>query len=593
MKFISMLALSCALLPPVSHAQSLALQGGTSTLMDSSGGEIHYRWKGVGGFFSMGYQDRLDFGAYAGFRYQGFNFGAGDRTQDFQLGTDNLGANRFFYGRGIFIDRKGEFDSITAFAGVTTNRFGSMFYDAARRLDGTGAIFFKHQEGKNLTFYSANIFQDRVTSLQSVSYRAADRLTLGTTVGVGANNAYAAASADYSLSRFDLSGSYVAAGQGFESVPGVRLLGSERIGANGRAKVKVTETLNLTVEHAKMRTIAEDSENEQPREAVLDTVSAFYRWKDMQFSGAASNSESGSLWTHTYVASASRKLFSESANVSAMFLRQAVAGRSPSNSFIVNGEEKIGPQLTINQGYTRTGSANIISGGARYVSNLLTFGVGQQLYYSPMAGDNKVASIWTFNVNLRVYRAIRLHADSYVSESGRVRYTFWMDGLRFQRSGGDALPEASPQYANVKFGKFMVRGVVVDEAGQPVWGISVRVDGKLAYSDNAGTFTLRFNEGQTYPLSVLVEQSLSPSVYEVVQAPVSVRADTVESAPTIRIVVRKARPQPAPQPAPKRRSATGPEEDETRPGGEALQSFLSPRIALLPGISGSSICFPE
>src|SRR3954465_13985929 len=85
-------------------AQSVAIQGGTSTLMDTSGGELQYRWKGVGGFFSAGYQDRLDFGAYVGYKYRGTSYGLGDKTKDFKLATENFGASRFFYGRGLFVD---------------------------------------------------------------------------------------------------------------------------------------------------------------------------------------------------------------------------------------------------------------------------------------------------------------------------------------------------------------------------------------------------------------------------------------------------------------------------------------------------------
>lgn len=559
----------------IASAQAVAIQAGTSTLMDSSGGELQYRWKGVGGFFSIGYQDRLDFGAYAGYRYRGTNYGLGDRTQDFQLATDNMGTSRFFYGRGLFVDRKGERDSITAFAGMTTNRYGSLFYDAARRLDTTGAVFFKHEDGKFI-FYSANIAQDRVTSLQSAAYRATSRLTFGATVGIGTGKAYGAASADYSARRFDVAAAFINAAKNFETVPGVRLMGSERVGANLRIHAKLTDNLNITGEHAKMRTLP-DSPSQKSSEAVLDSLSAAYRWKEMQFSGMAGASESGPAWTHTYNASVSRKLFSETVTTSAMFLRQEISQREPLNSFIFSADEKLSPQLTITESYTRNGSANTISGGARFVSNLLTLGVGQQLYYSALAGQNKVANLWTFNFSLRVYRNVRIHADSFVSESGKVRYTFWMDGLRFQRNAQDALPGAE-QYPNMRFGKFIVRGVVVDEAGQPIWGVYVKVDGQSAYSDNAGAFLLHFSEGQTYPVVVLPEQSLSPSLYEVVSAPVTVRAETSESAPILRIVLRKLKlhPNAAPTPPVKKRSATESDDDQTRPGGDAAESATRP-----------------
>jgi hypothetical protein len=246
------------------------------------------------------------------------------------------------------------------------------------------------------------------------------------------------------------------------------------------------------------------------------------------------------------------------------------------NSVIISADENITPQFSLTQSYTRSGSGNNISGGLRFVSNNLTLGVGQQLYYSPLAGNSKVSNVWTFNVAVRVWSSVRAHAESYVSQNGNLRYTFWMDGFRFSRTPGqDVLPNTGQQY-NVRFGKFVVRGSVVDETGQPVWGISVRVDNKMAYSGNSGNFLLYFNEGQNYPVFVQLEQSLATYGYEVLEAPTSVRAETLDSAPPIRIVVRKLKHQPPPTPPIHKRSDSGREDDGTSSGGSSLQSILRP-----------------
>jgi len=94
----------------------------------------------------------------------------------------------------------------------------------------------------------------------------------------------------------------------------------------------------------------------------------------------------------------------------------------------------------------------------------------------------------------------------------------------------------------------MVRGVVQDETGKPVWGIAVQVDNQVAFSDTTGQFYLRFRRSGTFPVYVRPEQSIAPVPYAAVSVPVTAEAQAVENATPILIVVRRAPTAPAPPP---------------------------------------------
>ncbi|HWR36730.1 MAG TPA: hypothetical protein VN622_12750 [Clostridia bacterium] len=530
------MVIACVLAMP-STAQSVWVQGGTSTISQASGGELSYRWRDVGGFLSIGYSQQLDVGAYVAYKYRSYQLGAGDHLQTFHLDTDNFESGRYFYGRGLHVTRNGENQRWTAFGGVTTIQTSPILYQSFQQQDPTGAFFFQKELNKKWSFHSTSIVQGKVTSLHSFRYRPLTNLALSAAAGVGSNQHYAALGTDYTNKFVQFNASFTSAGDRFQRIGGVSITAPERIGPNLRLRVTPMRSLSATYEHGKYRGVNIDQPS-AARDATLDSLSASSSIKGVQLSGLLTASSSGSLWTHTQSFTASRNLLNGSLGFAGTVMRQNTQS-SDLRTFLFSADQKVTTRFRLHEYYSRTGRTNTITGGGQFVSNLATIGVDHQMIYTPLAGTGKdVVQAWTVNFNIHIIDSIRLHGDSYIDPTGRVRYTGWLDGIHFSRASDQDEPQ-SPT-ATVNFGKFVVKGIVQDEKGAPVWGIAVQVDGKLAYTDNSGRFFIRFRRGETSPVAVLVEQSLSPLSYEVVQAPVSARAETEDLAPTHIFIVRRS-----------------------------------------------------
>jgi hypothetical protein len=202
--------------------------------------------------------------------------------------------------------------------------------------------------------------------------------------------------------------------------------------------------------------------------------------------------------------------------------------------------ERYSARLTLNQGVVTQQGMTSMTFGGNFTSNRITVGIQHDLLYTPLAGgfgNSNYTHVWSVNLNLNLFHGLRLHTNSFVDAVGRVRYTAWADGIGWSRDGEEA-PTAKS--STPSFGKFVVKGVVQDEKGEPIWGVRVQVDGHAAYSDNKGQFFLRFSKGLQYPVAVITEASLNPQQYEVVRAPVSALAETEEMAAPIVIVMRPA-----------------------------------------------------
>lgn len=88
-------------------------------------------------------------------------------------------------------------------------------------------------------------------------------------------------------------------------------------------------------------------------------------------------------------------------------------------------------------------------------------------------------------------------------------------------------------------GRYLVRGVVRDEAGAPVEGAAVELGGELTFTNSRGEFFLRTRRPHRLPLSVELDQFLLPGAWQVVSAPEEVQAEPEDRAAAIEIILRQ------------------------------------------------------
>ena len=523
-------------------AQAVWGKAGTSTLMNASGFEMNYKWAPVSGWLGGGYSDGVSVGGYLQTRVNNYDLGAGDRYLPFTLSTDVFERSRYFSSRGLFVHRENERDSWTAFGGATSGETSYNFYRSFTTEDPVGGFTYTRKLTDRLSLESFNTVQSKLTSIQGLQFALQQNWIVAGSAGVGNGSHFASVATDYTRSRMQVTAGYTSVGDNFELLKGVTSLAPERVGANLRVRLQPWKRLQIMGDHEKLLSLGlPDSIQSAP--VTLNSLSASTQWKGFRVGGALGQSSSGSLSTRSESLSASRDITSR-IGASASLLRFRTQEGLTSLA-LGTVREKISPRLSVYEGISNSGNNKNLLWGVQIFSNRLTLDLENNVYYSPLAGafnGKQYSQAWTVNVGLPLIRGIRVHAETYVDPTGKMRYTTWADGIGFSR-GGEQVPQSATS-SITGIGSYIVRGRVQDATGKPIWGIAVQVDGQSGFSDSNGEFFLRFSHADTYPVAVLPERSLNRTDYEVVAAPTTATSQQEQSAAPIVIIVREIVPRP-------------------------------------------------
>lgn len=521
-------------------AQSIWGEAGTSTMIRASGFQLNYQWAPVQGWFGAGWQQGFTFGGFVQTNIDHYDVGVGDRYQPMVIDTDVFDQSRYFAGRGLFVQKHDENRTISAFAGATADEQSTNFYRSFTADQPTGGFFLDQQLGSHVSFHSIDLVQDRLTSIQSFRYKPSDNFDVSAAGGVGHGGGFLSFATDMQKRLWQLTASYTDVGNTFERVSGVLTNAPERVGLNARFHYQPKRNLQVYLGHENLMspTLLKD---ELPQKVSLDSASVATILEGFHIGGGVSTSTSGDLHASTESAAVSRSVF---AGVTASGSLLRIDSQTQKTNILIGSViEKLGPRLTVNEGISSQTNNKTFTWGFNWISNRFTFGLQQDVLYTPLAGGfngSPYTGIWSVNLIAPLPRAMRLHLDSIVDPAGKVRYTAWIDGIGWSRNGASTPHQGS--LVSSSFGRFVVTGVVQDTDGKPVFGIAVQVDGQTAFTDNTGHFFVRFSKGLTYPLAVLPDRSLSPQYYQVVQAPVSATAETEDMAQQIVIIVKRADP---------------------------------------------------
>jgi hypothetical protein len=540
----SLFALLCLFVSVQAPAQSVWAKGGVSTLMGSSGFETDYKWAPVQGWFGAGFGNGFEVGGYTQMKTGGYTFGAGDRYLPINLGTDIFDGSRYFAGRGLFASHGDDRQSWSTFAGATAEERSYSFFRSFDTEQPTAAFLLERKLTAlgGAEYQAVNIIQDKMTSLHSISFKLRPNWKFDTGAGIGGNSGFASVGSEYETRQLDIQAGYTSVGDSFNRIGGVRTNAPERAGANIRFRYQPSRRLGFTAGHENFFSPVVEQQNisiHVPIRVSLDSASAYGSIRGFQLGASASTSSAREMRSTTQTFNVSRPITRGiQASGSVMLLGTNAGPTTRVYSASVN--ERYSARLSLNQGVVTQQGMTSMSFGGNFTSNRLILGIQHDLLYTPLAGgfgNSNYTHVWSINLNLSVFHGVRLHTNSYVDPVGRVRYTAWGDGIGWSHQGEET---PSSNSASPSFGKFVVKGAVQDEKGEPIWGIRVQVDGHAAYSDNKGQFFLRFGKGLQYPVAVNAEASLNPQAYEVVRAPVSALAESEDMATPIVIVLRSA-----------------------------------------------------
>jgi hypothetical protein len=229
-------------------------------------------------------------------------------------------------------------------------------------------------------------------------------------------------------------------------------------------------------------------------------------------------------------------------------LQSRPAGRPTSTTPVVNFRERVSPRIGLMQQLTvNNGAVHMLFGGSLRTA-LGEFGVDYQMVHQPFQPLNPFRSALNLTARLQLGR-YSTSFGTYVQPDGRVDYA--ASGGTFLYMG--QFGAAPPQQIGGRISDYVVRGRVLDEAGQPVEGAALDFGGETVFTNSSGEFLLRARRPQRYHPAVLMQEFLLPGRWQVRSVPPEVTAQPESRAKAIEVILERAdapSPTPAPAPAP-------------------------------------------
>ena len=515
-----------------SDAQLIRVEAGASDMVPSQGGSISFQGPNYQGYLGAGeLNGNFRLGSYVKTSMGSSQFAFGDQTVEFGLPTDVLGGNQYFLTRGAGATLPLGNGKMFIFGGSTTVGAGGPLFQAFQTQTPLGMVFFDQPLSDKLHYYSRNVFSGRQSFIQGFDWRPRKWVKTALSAGTGSNKPYIATAADIDRDWFKLKAAFIGASDGFRRITTPTLYAAEPDRENVVATIKPWSSLVLTAGHENFVAPPVNNLNAPFSRATVDQFQSSYDLAQFRL-GAGIFESHGPLGRNVSDAFSIGRPIGGNIEASASYYEN-ISGSSPHTSQLVgNVREIISPKISLLQVVNRVqGNTNFLFGGS-YTVNRLAVSVDYETVYMPFLKNPFMTGIGV-NGTLKLWGSFQLHAQTFRSPDGRLRYTASISTL-FARNGRGQGAES----ATFKMLGYVVRGHVRDEGGTPIEGATLQIGNEVVYTNAAGEFLVRERHAGSLSLEVVVEQFLNPLPFTVVSAPPTVLPAPEASAPDVTIVLR-------------------------------------------------------
>jgi hypothetical protein len=155
--------------------------------------------------------------------------------------------------------------------------------------------------------------------------------------------------------------------------------------------------------------------------------------------------------------------------------------------------------------------------GGHYVGSHFSASVGWNEQFLPFNTKAPFQKVLSVQVSFRLPHDNSVQVQTMTDSMGHARYALM--------GTNDIYGEKSTSVGRsqeLSFGKFLIRGRVVDEQGQPVEGAAIRLGQNLVFTDRDGEFLMRMKKPRQISLEVVPAEFTAPGAWRVVKAPSAV-----------------------------------------------------------------------
>jgi hypothetical protein len=369
--------------------------------------------------------------------------------------------------------------------------------------------------------------------VQALDWRPRKWLRTGVAAGAGSNQPYFAATSDIETDWLSLRAGYISASDRFRRVTAPSVYASELDRENILAVMKFPSGAGLILGHQNFL-------QPQGTDPSAPYLRATVNQAQGSFDVAQFRLGAGIFQSHGTVArnvaetfSAARRI-TNSIDFGVNYFRTLAGPIPPVSNLSTSFRETLSPKLSLLQivNYSQ-GSTNVQFGGS-YVTNRFVVNVDYQTLYMPFL-VNPFSQGISISVRVRLFRSLQMNVQTFRSADGHLRYTAWGDTLLTNTFRMVRSHEEDP----FKHLRYIVRGHVLDQTGQPVEGAAIRVGQQLVFTNADGEFFVRRNRPGTLTLEVVLTEFLNSGQFHLVSALPAAKAFLEANAPDVEIVLKK------------------------------------------------------
>ncbi|MEO7964706.1 MAG: hypothetical protein ABIT38_12465, partial [Gemmatimonadaceae bacterium] len=434
--------------------------------------------------------------------------------------------------QGVSIQRRRGRTTLHAFGGASANALAAPYFAANRANHAMGYAHASYDVSRSLSLGAHAVLTSRQSLLASATWRPAFNISTTAAGGVGSNAPYASTALETRSTHLDVRAAYAFVGDHFRRADAPLPLQSESDRENLLFSWRPRTGLTLTAGRQHFR--QDSSFAGIPRRATLTQL------------GVNATPFGTSLSSGVFLSEAAAQR-----NVSSFLsARSPMVGRLQSELYLLRVwepvpsrittpvlllREMITSRLSLLQVITHDKGRNSVSFGGTLNTALSSISMDYQVVHSPYLTTNPFVQTIRLNARVQV-GSYSVSLGSFVTPDGKVHYsargsTFLYRGL------GSFVARADD--GGGRLDRFIVAGRVIDEAGNPIEGASLEIDGDVIYTDSRGRFFVRRPTSRQVTLRVTLDDFLLPGLFNVVSAPKTASPSRDETRPRVVIVLRR------------------------------------------------------
>ncbi len=524
------------------------MQGGGSSLLGGYGATANFWRNGVDGWIGLGYLDGLRAGAFLRTAVGKDTLRLGNDALVMRFPTDLFSSGYNLLVQGASMGGGTGRTSYLAFAGASSSGLAAPSFQATSIEKPMGAVFLQHRLSPTVRLTGNVLVAEHQTLMPGVQWQPVPDLTTALVAGIGAGSPYVAGAITARRGPLGVKAMYGWNPDRFRraDVPGPTQTEAEK------------ENISLTYDFgsafqvgvARQHFLQDSAAAAVPIRASGNSFFASGRVREVRLTGGVYDSRSQGTSNLSSYFAVGREVTSW-LDAELFLLQSRPSGRASSTTPVMNLRWRLSPRVRLMQQLSMHEHRPTVQFGANLVTALGEFGADYQIVHQPFQPFQPFRSALNLTARLQLGR-YSTNLGTYVRPDGAVDYSASGSTFLYMGAFGGVQPQQLGQGQSM--GRYLVRGVVRDEAGGPVEGAAIGIGGEVAFSNSRGEFFVRARRPQRYDISVSLEEFLLPGQWEVVSAPSQVTAEPEDRSHGFEIILRRAQPaaprqDPPPAPA--------------------------------------------